>query len=358
MQSFNPSFTTIDYHLTLKKQPDFNQLLRVLKGEKPDRPVLFELFLNDDLYSQLADSSQYDLADEIQMLRHQIAAYCNAGYDYVTMHATANFKFTSKREKKNGDSTVSLNKGWVISDQASFVAYDWPKPLQADYSRLDKIKAYLPDGMKAIVYGPGGVLENVIELTGYENLCLMLSDDPELVQALFEAVGSRLVDYYRLSSRYDAVGALVSNDDWGFNSQTMLSVADMRQYVFPWHKKIVDVIHAAGKPAILHSCGNLDLVMDDIIDELNYDAKHSYEDKIQPVEQAYRQYSDRIAIMGGIDMDFLCRAEPAEIYQRAANLLAITKEKGGYALGSGNSIPTYVPIENYLAMIAAAHFYE
>ena len=32
-------------------------------------------------------------------------------------------------------------------------------------------------------------------------------------------------------------------------------------------------------------------------------------------------------------------------------------EKGGYALGSGNSIPYYVPQENYLAMIAAANHY-
>jgi uroporphyrinogen decarboxylase len=27
--------------------------------------------------------------------------------------------------------------------------------------------------------------------------------------------------------------------------------------------------------------------------------------------------------------------------------------RGGYALGSGNSIPTYVPQENYLAMVRA-----
>ena len=32
------------------------------------------------------------------------------------------------------------------------------------------------------------------------------------------------------------------------------------------------------------------------------------------------------------------------------------QKKGGYALGSGNSIPVYVPPENYMAMIAAAVF--
>jgi uroporphyrinogen decarboxylase len=127
-------------------------------------------------------------------------------------------------------------------------------------SRLDRLSDHLPDGMKLIVYGPGGVLENVIALVGYDNLCYLLVDDRELVQEIFDAIGSRLVKYYEICAPFKTVGVLISNDDWGFNTQTMLSVEDMRQYVIPWHKKIAEVIHASGKPAILHSCGNLDLV--------------------------------------------------------------------------------------------------
>ena len=58
--------------------------------------------------------------------------------------------------------------------------------------------------------------------------------------------------------------------------------------------------------------------------------------------------------MGGIDIDFLTRKSPEEIYDRSIRLLAKTFDKGGYALGSGNSIPSYVPRENYHAMIKAA----
>ncbi len=54
-------------------------------------------------------------------------------------------------------------------------------------------------------------------------------------------------------------------------------------------------------------------------------------------------------------MGFLCTQSPDDIY-------AAVREQGkqfraaalGYALGSGNSIPDYVPVENYLAMIRAA----
>ena len=38
-------------------------------------------------------------------------------------------------------------------------------------------------------------------------------------------------------------------------------------------------------------------------------------------------------------------------YKKYQRELAKTKNKGGYALGTGNSVPEYVPYENYLAMI-------
>ena len=73
---------------------------------------------------------------------------------------------------------------------------------------------------------------------------------------------------------------------------------------------------------------------------------------ILPVEDAYREWSGRIAILGGIDMDFLATASPPAINMRAKKLLELTGCKG-YALGSGNSIPLFIPTENYLSMISA-----
>jgi uroporphyrinogen decarboxylase len=87
---------------------------------------------------------------------------------------------------------------------------------------------------------------------------------------------------------------------------------------------------------------------------MKYDAKHSYEDLIVPVEDAYERWGRRIAILGGIDVDFLCRSTPDAIRARSRAMLDRSAARGGYALGSGNSIPGYVPDEGYFAMIAAA----
>jgi uroporphyrinogen decarboxylase len=352
MKVFDNYFISFDMYTSNSRKPDFNNILKVMKREKPDRPTLFEFFMNDELYLQLAGIKSYDPEDIYSHYKIMISAFKNAGYDYTTVSGS-DFIFPSHRKQKQGQKTISINEGGVIFDRETFENYHWLEPEDFDYSRLKVLKDYLPAGMKLIVSGPGGVLENAIALTGYENLCYIIKEDPDLAEEIFDAIGSRLVRYYQLSLPYETVGAAISNDDWGFISQTMLSTEDMRKYVIPWHKKIAAAIHDAGKPAILHSCGNLEKVMDDIIDVIGYDAKHSYEDKIMTVEEAYKKYGDRIAILGGIDVDFLCRHTPQEVYERSAAILEMTAARGGYALGSGNSIPYFVPETGYLAMIAA-----
>jgi uroporphyrinogen decarboxylase len=278
-------------------------------------------------------------------------AYANAGYDYSTL-VIPGFNFASNRQKHA--QTISINEGAVITDRASFEKYPWPDPDRVDTGILDSLMITMPEGMKLMAHSPDGLLENVIKLMGYERLCFALVDDPDLVKDLFDAVGSRLTDYYTNVAAHEAIGACIVNDDWGYKTQTMLSTRQMQHYVFPWQKRMVAAIHAAGKPAILHSCGHFERIIDDIIDDMAFDARHSYEDAILPVETAYERYHTRLAILGGIDVDFMCRAEPYEIYQRSQAMLARTAERGGYALGTGNSVPDYIPDENYFAMTSAA----
>jgi uroporphyrinogen decarboxylase len=331
--------------------PDFSNLLAVLRREAPARPTLFEFFLNGPLYQKLAGIDPASVFLGLDGDRMVMNAFCRAGYDYVSVIACGfGFPVTAFNQL----ATRSMDDTAIILDRATYEAYPWPDPDSCDYSRLDVLARDLAEGMKFIAFGPGGVLENVVKLVGYQGLCLMTMDDPELVDKIFEGVGSRLVRYYELCAPHPAVGAVISNDDWGFNAQTMLRPEDMRRYVFPWHERIVEVIHAAGKPAILHSCGNLEPVMDDIIDGMCYDAKHSYEDKICPVEESYERWGKRIAILGGIDVDFLCRSPLQEISARAQAMLDRSALRGGFALGSGNSIPYFVPDDSYFAMIEPA----
>ena len=337
--------------LTAYRQPDFANFEAVLAGKRPARPCLFELFLNDGLHEELAgakpDTGLGDFTDHCVWMMN---AYRAAGYDYFTLNAP----FSFPRKEHPGARTYSLNATALINDRESFLACPWPDARAQDYSYLDFIGERLPPGMKAVPLAPCGVLENAVGLLGYENLCLLLYDDEHLVKQVFDTIGSILLDYYSVVSAAPCSGAVIVNDDWGFKTQLMISAADMRKYVVPWQLKFVDVIHAAGKRAILHSCGCLRAIEEDVFAPGGFDAKHSYEDNIEPVENAYERLAGKVAVLGGIDLDFVCRQSPREVYLRAKRMLKLTAVTGGYALGTGNSVPDYVPHQNYYAMLLAA----
>ena len=164
-------------------------------------------------------------------------------------------------------------------------------------------------------------------------------------------VGGLIAGAMKVIAEYDHVAILSNGDDWSMRTGTFISPQLMRRYVSPWCREIVRVAHRRGKPYILHSCGNLRAVMDDVISYIGVDGKHSYEDAIMPVTEAKRLYGDRIAIVGGVDVDKLARYPLEKFAEYVRGILRERCPGGGYALGSGNSITNYTRIENYLAML-------
>jgi uroporphyrinogen decarboxylase len=193
--------------------------------------------------------------------------------------------------------------------------------------------------------------ENISFLMGYETLCYALFDDRDLVQAIiakshehYQVLTKRMLSFAR-------VALVWGSDDMGFKGGTLISPEDMRQFVLPGHKAIAQRVHDAGRLYLLHSCGNLNKIMDDLVDDVKIDAKHSFEDTIVDVRDWKSTYGRKIALLGGIDMDFLCRSSEADIRRRVRDTLEVCMPGGGYCLGTGNTVANYVPMDNYLTML-------
>lgn len=334
----------------MQRQPDFDRLRKVLflEGE-PDVVPFYELFPDPEVIAAVLGRPVRSLGDRIEF-------QVKLGYDFVTLWPRG-FGFPMKGMASTED-TAELSRGrrtfrtasmQTIRSWEDFEQYPWPDPAKADFSELDEALRLMPEGMKGIVL-TGHVLEDPIGLFGYEGLAYAMADEPKLVEAVFERVGTLYVPIYEYCAQHEAVGAVLISDDLGFRSGTMISPADLRRLVFPWYKRYVEIAHRYDKPVILHSCGNLKEIMGDLI-ECGIDAKHSFEDVIQPVCEAKKLYGDRLALLGGLDVDFLCRASEDEVRRRTREILAACMPGGGYALGTGNSVANYIPLRNYLAML-------
>ena len=318
----------------IRPRPDFRRLETALRRGAPDETPFYELFANTPVMEKLLGRKVPDRVGTVEF-------YYRLGYDYVPAWPSL--------ELPRG-SLVDTSLPYPITDRASYRAYPWPEPDSVGFGELDAVAAVLPRGMKVIAQ-TGGIFEAAEALFGYARLCTLLYDDRPLVHDVFGRLDRIYESIYRGMAAHPAVGAVVVSDDLGYKGQTLVSPADLRELVLPAHRRLAEIVHERGKPCILHSCGNLEAVMDDIIDVVRIDAKHSFEDAITPVTDAKRRWGQRIALLGGFDVDRLCRSTPVAVREQVDRLLDEAGAGGGYALGSGNSIPDFVPIENCLAML-------
>jgi len=136
----------------------------------------------------------------------------------------------------------------------------------------------------------------------------------------------------------------------GFKTSTIVSPEVLRKLVLPWHKKFASLSHQYNKMYWLHCCGNVLSLMEDFVEDVKIDAFHSFQDSIIPVGEFKKRYGDRVATLGGVDMDKLCRLDEKSLRRYVREILDECMSDR-YALGSGNSIANYVPVENYLVML-------
>ncbi|MFH1512624.1 MAG: uroporphyrinogen decarboxylase family protein, partial [Bacillota bacterium] len=173
-------------------------------------------------------------------------------------------------------------------------------------------------------------------------------------KALFQAAGDMMCAIWSrfLEEFGDIFCVCRFGDDLGFQSSTLLPVKDIQRLLIPQYRRIVAIIHKHGKPFLMHSCGNIFRIMDDLIDTVKIDAKHSNEDAIAPFGEWIARYGDRIGNIGGLDASVYCEGSPVDIREYTTALYHTCAAKGrGVAMGSGNSIPDYVAPERYVQAI-------
>jgi uroporphyrinogen decarboxylase len=244
-----------------------------------------------------------------------------------------------------------------ISSWQDFEKFKWPDPTSPEVTApFEWCSRHVPEDMALIAF-TGHICEEISWLFGYETLCFLLYDQPDLVQA----VADKLVAMYDVAVarmlQFPRVKMVWATDDMGYRTGTLIGPKEMRRYVLKTHKRLAALSHAAGRPYLLHSCGNLADIMDDLIDDVKIDAKHSFEDTIEDVRQAKNTYGRRIAMIGGLDVDFLCRSDEQTIRRRVRDTLDKCLPGGGYCLGTGNSVANYIPLDNYLAMVDEGMLY-
>lgn len=349
-------------------KPNSNKFIDILMGKTKNAEVPLVEYLVDDVVMKpiLEDlvgiswvQPQKERESQKAYLDNFIEFWYRMGYDFVRFERGLGFTET---KILTADTAPNSNKqrAWADEHQGSitswedFEHYPWPEVKDVDFFPFEYISSHLPEGMGMITCHAAGIFEHLSWIMSLEGLCLALYDNPDLVKAISDRLGELMTDFYRHLLDLDNVIAIFPGDDMGFRTGTLIAPDDLRKYVLPWHKHFAAMSHEQGIPYFLHSCGNLEVIMEDLITDVGIDGKHSFEDAIIPVQEFQKIYGERIAVLGGLDLNILAAASSEEVRQKTRTLIETCGEWGKYAIGSGNSIPSYVPVENYLAMVDEA----
>ncbi len=333
------------------QQPDFDRLRDTLFNQKAESVPLIELGIDPYIKSLILNRPCLTLQDEVGFMQQM-------GYDFVKLQPVIEWdigeQMTAKSNADNApvsspDRAWAPGSGGIIKDWTTFENYLWPDPSHIDYSAFEEIKQILPDGM-GVIGQYGDIFTLVWEMMGFENFAIAIYEQPDLVETLFGKVSKIILSMFDAMSDMDWVGALWYSDDIAYSSGLMVHPDILKQYFFPPLTHIGRLTQKRNIPFIYHSDGVLWDVMDEIISS-GVNALHPIEPKSMDILEVKKKVGDKLCLCGGIEVDLLARASEDDIIKLVRKLLKEVARDGGYCAGSSNSIPEYVNVRNYLAMI-------
>jgi len=246
------------------------------------------------------------------------------------------------------DKDIGIVKGTVLPEPA-LGGYEFPNPLDPMFFRGIE-EAIETHGDRFRVFQIGfSLYERAWTLRGMENLMVDFLAKPDFVRDLLAAVADYNIEQVREALKYD-IDAVYFGDDWGQQRGLQMGYPRWREFIAPVLKRMYGVARAAGKFVMIHSCGDVDELFDDLVD-LGVNCFNPFQPEVMDVEALMKQYRGRLAFHGGLSTQrTLPRGTPDDVRRETRRLLGLGRD-GGYIFAPAHAVEGDVPLENMLAFI-------
>ena len=191
--------------------------------------------------------------------------------------------------------------------------------------------------------------ERAWTLRGMANLLMDFHDHPGFVHELLNAIADYNIAQAREALKRD-IDAVYFGDDWGQQRGLQMGPAIWREFIRPALKRMYAVVRKAGKYVMIHSCGDVDELFDDLI-EMGLNCFNPFQPEVMDVDSLMRKYRGRLAFHGGLSTQrTLPYGTPAQVRAETEHLLELGAD-GGYIFAPAHAVEGDVPLENMLAFI-------
>jgi uroporphyrinogen decarboxylase len=296
-----------------------------LKHQKPDRVPRFEIWID----ALLDDLGQDDPA----------SASANLGQDCVMMPSVNPPESNAWR---NGvDEWGRVWKDGMFVDGVVDTVEDLEKfspPLSYveqcyDDDRVRELRGTYPD--HSLIFGTHiGPFTAGFMAMGFERFFSRLVQDPAFVHCLLDTRTEWCIAMYQKAATLGA-DVLVLGDDAGHNLGPMISPQMWREFILPYHRRIVDAVEV---PMIWHSDGDVRSLLPMAV-EAGFVGFHGL-DPIAGMDLARmkQEFGRDLVLIGNVDVCVLCGSDLEAVRREVDRCIEQGAPGGGYMIASCNSI--------------------
>ena len=341
-------------------QGSIERVRAVLNGELPDRAPLYELLRNDAVLNHFTGRTlTVENADEVVYAAYDPAIDATRPLVRLPKHEETViledgrqqrfFRWTIWTERVRYESS----EAYAAAKRQTLDAFDpsWTaarqEALKGRLAFIDEEKSRLGE----VFYFPGWAgmgLQGIINEVGLEPFSYYLADCPGVINELLECRTQDAVAWIEHLPPNHGIEAVFSGDDIAFKTGPLLNPRWFEAHYYHRMARICDAYHKQGIKVLFHSDGNLNLILDGLV-EAGIDGLNPIEVLAgMDVADLHRRYP-HLFFCGAIDVSqLLPRGTPTEVYDTVVR--ALDAAEGQIMIGSSTELNDEVPLANYLAL--------
>ncbi len=239
-----------------------------------------------------------------------------------------------------------------VLQNPSLKNYSFPDPLHEKFfqdipSRLTQYK----DHFRLFDLG-FSLFERAWTLRGMENLLMDFYYNPGFARDLLREIADYNINHLKKACTYD-IDAVCFGDDWGMQNGIIMGYHSWKEFIYPELKRMYDFVKQKGKFVIIHSCGDVDELFDDLI-QIGVDCFNPFQPEVMDVKFLLKKYHGKLSFWGGLSIQkILPFGTKQEVIEESKKLLSLGT-RGGYIFSPSHAVEGDTPVENMLSFIETA----